>query len=117
MKNYFRVFGYGKHLKVYIPIFILLTILGVVFSAFNFALMIPLLDVLFDQVLMISKDNDIQIGQPMLSQAKVIAEVVDHGRAEKIKTIKLKRRKHHMKRLGHRQHYTAVKIKTIQTGE
>ena len=67
----------------------------------------------FDEVLMISDGDNIQIGSPALSGAKVKAEVVEHGRHKKIKILKFKRRKHHMKRQGHRQGYTQVKITDI----
>jgi hypothetical protein len=45
---------------------------------------------------------------------KVVAKVVEHGRAKKVKIIKFKRRKHHMKRMGHRQHYTMLEITGIE---
>ena len=68
----------------------------------------------FDQVLMIAKDDDFAIGEPLVAQAKVLGEVVKHGRQDKIIVLKFRRRKHHMKRIGHRQNYTAVKIKEIK---
>jgi large subunit ribosomal protein L21 len=69
----------------------------------------------FNDVLMVANgDENIQIGSPYLSNAKVKAEVVDHGRGEKIKILKFKRRKHHMKRMGHRQDFTQVKIISIE---
>jgi large subunit ribosomal protein L21 len=55
-----------------------------------------------------------QIGAPLISDALVTAEVVEHGRGKKIKIIKLKRRKHHLKHQGHRQHFTAIKVTGIQ---
>lgn len=67
----------------------------------------------FDQVLMLVNGDEVQIGSPYLNHAKVTAEVVDHGRGEKINILKFKRRKHHMKRAGHRQDYTKVKIVSI----
>ena len=86
MKNYFRVFGYGKHLKVYIPVFILLTILGVVFSAFNFALMIPLLDVLFDQVdsdpVLTEPSNTLSIDYGLYLFKKYFLEIIADGGKE-----------------------------------
>ncbi len=68
----------------------------------------------FDRVLMIVDGDTIQIGAPVVEGAKVTAEVVSHGRADKIHIIKFRRRKHHMKRQGHRQWYTEVKITGIQ---
>lgn len=68
----------------------------------------------FNEVLLVSNGDSIQVGNPFLNNATVKAEVVDHGRGDKIKIIKLKRRKHHMKRAGHRQHFTKVKIISIE---
>lgn len=68
----------------------------------------------FDQVLMVGEGDKVEIGAPFLESAKVQAEVVKHGRGEKVNIIKFKRRKHHMKRQGHRQHFTEVKITEIQ---
>lgn len=67
-----------------------------------------------DQVLMIGDGEDVRVGAPVLDGGKVTAEVVGHGRADKIHIIKFKRRKHHMKRMGHRQHYTDIKITGIE---
>jgi large subunit ribosomal protein L21 len=68
----------------------------------------------FNEVLLVSNGDHIQVGNPYLNNASVKAEVVDHGRGDKIKIIKLKRRKHHMKRAGHRQNFTKVKIISIE---
>ncbi len=67
----------------------------------------------FDQVLMVGEGEDVKIGAPVVEGAKVTAEVVSQGRHKKVKIIKFKRRKHHMKRAGHRQWYTEVKITGI----
>lgn len=67
----------------------------------------------FDQVLMVTKGDDIKIGAPVVAGAKVTAEVVRHGRADKVTIIKFRRRKHSMKRQGHRQWFTEVKITGI----
>lgn len=68
----------------------------------------------FDQVLLVANGDDVKIGEPVVQGAKVTAEVVSHGRADKVKIIKFRRRKHSMKRQGHRQWYTEVKITGIQ---
>ncbi len=68
----------------------------------------------FDKILMVANGDDIKIGVPYVDGAKVEAEVVSHGRGKKVNIIKFKRRKHHMKRQGHRQWYTEVKITGIQ---
>lgn len=67
----------------------------------------------FDQVLMVANGDDISIGAPLVDGAKVKAEVLSHGRADKVTIIKFRRRKHSMKRQGHRQWYTDVKITGI----
>lgn len=67
----------------------------------------------FNEVLMLVNGDDIQIGKPFIKNTKVVASVVEHGRGKKIHIIKFKRRKHHMKRMGHRQDYTEVKIEKI----
>lgn len=66
-----------------------------------------------EKVLLIGNGDDVKIGQPVVEGAKVTAEVVTHGRHKKVKIMKFKRRKHHMKRQGHRQWFTEVKITGI----
>ncbi len=68
------------------------------------------------QVLLISDGETHRIGRPYVPGSKVLAEVQGHGRGKKIKIIKFKRRKHHMKRQGHRQDFTELRITDIQTG-
>ena len=67
-----------------------------------------------DQVLMVGEGDDVRIGSPTVDGGKVTAEVVDHGRGEKIRIIKFRRRKHSMKQMGHRQYYTELKITGIE---
>ena len=67
----------------------------------------------FEEVLLVADGEDVKIGAPMLEGSKVTAEVVTHGRGDKIKIIKFRRRKHSMTRMGHRQWYTQVKITGI----
>lgn len=67
----------------------------------------------FDKVLLVSDGASAQIGKPYLEGGKVTAEVVAQGRHAKINIIKFRRRKHHMKRAGHRQWYTEIKITGI----
>jgi len=68
----------------------------------------------FDQVLLLGSGADVKIGAPLVEGAKVTAEVLSHGRGDKIKIIKFRRRKHSMTRQGHRQWYTEVKITGIK---
>ena len=67
----------------------------------------------FDKVLMVQSDSDIKVGKPFLEGSKVTATVTSQGRHKKIKIIKFKRRKHHMKQMGHRQYFTEVQITGI----
>ena len=69
--------------------------------------------VTFDKVLMVVNGDDIKVGKPYLTGGNVTASVVAHGRHKKIHIVKFKRRKHHRKQMGHRQHYTEVKITQI----
>jgi len=67
----------------------------------------------FDKVLLVGQGADVQIGAPYVASGKVTAEVLGHGRADKVTIIKFKRRKHHRKQQGHRQWFTEVKITGI----
>jgi large subunit ribosomal protein L21 len=67
----------------------------------------------FDKVLLVSDGEAVKIGAPYVAGGKVTAEVVSQGRHDKITIIKFRRRKHHMKRMGHRQWFTEIKITGI----
>lgn len=67
----------------------------------------------FDQVLLVSDGTNVKIGAPYVDGGKVTAEVISQGRHDKITIIKFRRRKHHMKRAGHRQWFTEIKITAI----
>lgn len=67
----------------------------------------------FDQVLMVGEGDSATVGAPLVEGAKVSAEVLEHSRADKVHILKFRRRKHQMKRQGHRQNYTAVRITEI----
>lgn len=69
----------------------------------------------FDSVLLVANGEDVKIGAPHIEGGKVAATVKGHGRGGKIEIIKFKRRKHHRKQQGHRQHYTEVEIGEITT--
>lgn len=68
----------------------------------------------FEEVLLVNDGENSHLGAPLLSNAKVMAEIVEHGRGKKIRIIKFRRRKHHMKHQGHRQYYTTVKVTGIE---
>lgn len=67
----------------------------------------------FDEVLMVGEGASVKIGTPLVAGGKVTATVRSHGRGKKVEIIKFRRRKHHMKRMGHRQNYTEVEITGI----
>ena len=67
-----------------------------------------------DKVLMIADGDKINIGTPFVDGGKVTATVKAHGRAKKVEIMKFRRRKHHQKRTGHRQHYTEIEITGIK---
>ena len=67
----------------------------------------------FDEVLLVAAGDDINIGTPYVSGAAVKAEIIAHGRGEKVRIIKFRRRKHSMTRQGHRQWFTEIKITEI----
>jgi large subunit ribosomal protein L21 len=68
----------------------------------------------FDEVLLVGTGDDVKVGAPFVSGAKVKATVVSHGRGDKVKIFKLRRRKHYQKTQGHRQSYTELRIDDIQ---
>ncbi|QJC32283.1 50S ribosomal protein L21 [Enterobacteriaceae endosymbiont of Donacia versicolorea] len=68
----------------------------------------------FKNILMIYDKNKINIGTPIIIGAKIIAELILHGKENKIKIIKFRRRKHYKKTQGHRQLFTNIKIIKIQ---
>jgi large subunit ribosomal protein L21 len=70
----------------------------------------------FDKVLMIGEGAGVKIGKPYV-EGSVTAEVISHGRGDKVSIIKFRRRKHHMKRQGHRQWFTEVKTTGIREGK
>ena len=73
-------------------------------------------DVVFDEVLLINDGSNVTIGEPLLAGAKVTAKVIEHGRGDKIRIIKFKRRKHYKRQMGHRQNYTRVEIVGVEKG-
>ena len=77
-------------------------------------------EVVFDNILMKSEgsnskkdDSTLIVGNPFIDGVKVLAKIVSHGRSEKVRIFKFKRRKHSMKSQGHRQNFTEIEIKSI----
>ena len=69
-----------------------------------------------DKVLMVADGEKVTVGKPYVEGGKVMATVKAHGRGDKVKIIKFRRRKHHLKRQGHRQWFTELKITGISAG-
>jgi large subunit ribosomal protein L21 len=67
----------------------------------------------FDRVLMVGEGSEVVVGTPVVEAARVAATVRAHGRGEKIRIIKFRRRKHYMRRQGHRQNYTEIQVTGI----
>ena len=67
----------------------------------------------FDEVLMVGEGESVRVGTPFIAGAKVNATVVSHGRGQKERIFKMRRRKHSQKSQGHRQSYTEVRIDDI----
>ncbi|QIP48284.1 50S ribosomal protein L21 [Kingella kingae] len=65
------------------------------------------------EVLMIADGEKVTVGAPTVVGAKVVAKVVAHGRGEKVRIFKMRRRKHYQKRQGHRQNFTRIEILSI----
>lgn len=72
--------------------------------------------VTFDQVLMVADGDNVQVGAPYIDGMTVSAEVLDQTRGKKVHIIKFRRRKHYMRKAGHRQYLTEVKITAIGKG-
>ena len=67
----------------------------------------------FDNVLMASDGETVQIGQPALETVVVHGHIVEQDKAKKVLVFKYKRRKRYRRKKGHRQNYTSVKIDRI----
>jgi large subunit ribosomal protein L21 len=66
-----------------------------------------------DQVLAVGNGTDMNFGSPLVSGAHVVATVVGHGRHDKVRIFKMRRRKHYQKRQGHRQGFTEIEISAV----
>ena len=70
----------------------------------------------FDEVLVVGAGDAVRVGAPLVTGAQVKATVLGHGRGDKVKIFKLRRRKHYQKTQGHRQNYTEIRIDDIVAG-
>ena len=69
--------------------------------------------IVLDQVLLVGDGANVRLGQPIVAGATVNATVLAHGRGDKVKIFKMRRRKHYQKHQGHRQGFTELKIDGI----
>ncbi|MFW8565006.1 50S ribosomal protein L21 [Orrella sp. 11846] len=70
-------------------------------------------EITLDNILSVGEGDQIKIGTPTVEGAVVKAKVLAHGRHDKIKIFKMRRRKHYRKQQGHRQNYTEILIESI----
>ena len=70
-------------------------------------------DIVFDRVMVVADGDDVEVGAPFVKDGKVKGEVLSQGRGRKIRVVKFKRRKNYLRRAGHRQGYTEVRITAI----
>lgn len=70
-------------------------------------------EVVFEKVLIVADGDQVTVGQPYVKGGKVKAEVIGHDRHGKIRIIKFRRRKNYLRRQGHRQWFTELKITAI----
>jgi len=70
-------------------------------------------EIVIDQVLAVSNGDQIAVGTPLVAGATVSAKVLSHGRHDKVRIFKMRRRKHYQKRQGHRQNYTEILVSRI----
>ncbi len=70
-------------------------------------------EITLDQVLMVGEGESVKVGAPLVAGASVKCTVVSHGRHDKVKIFKMRRRKHYQKHQGHRQNYTELRIDAI----
>lgn len=67
----------------------------------------------FADVLVVGEGAEVKVGKPLVSGAKVTATVQSHGKADKVRIVKFRRRKHYLRQGTHRQPYTEIKVTAI----
>ena len=70
-------------------------------------------EIVIDQVFAVGTGSEIKVGTPLVSGATVTATVLTHGKHDKVRIFKMRRRKHYQKRQGHRQQFTELQIGAI----
>jgi large subunit ribosomal protein L21 len=71
-------------------------------------------EIVINQVLAVGSGAELKVGTPLVEGASVTATVLAHGRHDKVRIFKMRRRKHYQKRQGHRQNYTELQISVVQ---
>ena len=72
--------------------------------------------VTFDEVLLSSDGKQVKAGQPTVKGAKVVGQIVRHGRGDKLYVFRFKRRKNYRRKTGHRQDFTEIKVTDLKLG-
>jgi large subunit ribosomal protein L21 len=70
-------------------------------------------EITIDQVLAVGNGADLKVGTPLVTGATVVVTVLAHGRHDKVRIFKMRRRKHYQKRQGHRQNFTEIQIGAV----
>jgi len=70
-------------------------------------------EIVIEQVLALGEGAELQVGAPWVAGASVKATVVAHGRHDKVRIFKMRRRKHYQKHGGHRQNFTELQISSV----
>jgi large subunit ribosomal protein L21 len=70
-------------------------------------------EITIEQVLAIGDGADLKVGTPLVAGASVMATVVAHGKHDKVRIFKMRRRKHYQRHGGHRQTYTELQIGAV----
>lgn len=73
-------------------------------------------ETIFSKVLLFSDGQSIEVGSPTIKDAQVKGEILEHGRYDKVKVFKKKRRQNYRWTLGHKQDYTLIRITEIACG-
>ena len=71
-------------------------------------------EIVIDQVLAVGSGADLKLGDPLVAGASVKATIVAHGKHDKVRIFKMRRRKHYQKHQGHRQAYTELQIGSLE---
>jgi len=71
-------------------------------------------EIVIDQVLAVGNGAELKVGTPLVSGATVTVTVISHGKHDKVRIFKMRRRKHYQKRQGHRQQFTELQIGAIK---